>query len=181
ARWALPPMRSGPAASGGHCSPMRNFLPKRKARRRTPRGHRGRRSAYAADSSALAFSASATGAIAAFGSGACDHRALPPGAARRGMLRPRRGRQFEHGDAEGRTMTEAEWSASADPQEMLAFLRGKASDRKLRLFACACCRHVWDRLLIDWAREAVEASERAADGLAEWYELEQLRPPVLPD
>src|SRR5437763_916591 len=40
-------------------------------------------------------------------------------------------------------MTEAEWLAATDPTHMLAFLRGKASDRKCRLFVVACCTHVW--------------------------------------
>jgi hypothetical protein len=31
-------------------------------------------------------------------------------------------------------MTEAEWLACADPEKMLEFLRGRASERKLRLF-----------------------------------------------
>jgi hypothetical protein len=77
-------------------------------------------------------------------------------------------------------MTEREWLGCADPMPMLGFLRGNASARKLRLFACACCRHVWDRLLTDWARDAVEASERFADGVTEWYEVEQMRPPLPP-
>jgi hypothetical protein len=31
---------------------------------------------------------------------------------------------------------EATWLAGTDPQLMLDFLRGRASERKLRLFAC---------------------------------------------
>jgi len=37
-------------------------------------------------------------------------------------------------------MTEAEWLASTNPQDMLEFLGSKASDRKLRLFTCFFCR-----------------------------------------
>ena len=39
-------------------------------------------------------------------------------------------------------MTEAEWLAAEDPKSMVAFLVGKASLRKLRLFALGCNRKV---------------------------------------
>ena len=62
-------------------------------------------------------------------------------------------------------MTEQEWLACTDPRKMLEFLRGKISDRKVRLFACACHRRVRqapgadDELL-----GAVASLERYADG-----------------
>jgi len=62
-------------------------------------------------------------------------------------------------------MTEAEWLASTDPEVMLEFLGGEASDRKLRLFAIACCRRVWHLLNDEQGQRAVEVGEQCADGL----------------
>jgi len=60
-------------------------------------------------------------------------------------------------------MTETEWPACTDPTPMLDFLRGKASERKLRLYGAACCRAVWDILTDGRARAAVEALEVYVD------------------
>ncbi len=68
-------------------------------------------------------------------------------------------------------MTEGEWLICKNPQDMLVLLRRKASNRKLRLFACACCRRVWHLLTDEPGRRAVEVTERHADGIAPRQEL----------
>jgi hypothetical protein len=75
-------------------------------------------------------------------------------------------------------VTESEWLASEDLTAMWKFLRGhnanlaecvgggkpvNLSDRKLRMFAVACCRQVWHLLGDEKSRNAVELAERHAD------------------
>ena len=61
-------------------------------------------------------------------------------------------------------MTEAEWLVCEDSARMLEFIRNRASDRKLRLLACACYRRLWDNLASEADKEAIEVAERFADG-----------------
>jgi hypothetical protein len=58
-------------------------------------------------------------------------------------------------------VTESDWLTSPDPQALLTFLsqRGRADDRKHRLFACACCRRIWDRFPDERNRDLVVAVE----------------------
>jgi hypothetical protein len=80
-------------------------------------------------------------------------------------------------------MTEAEWLASTDVGKMYVFLRDTSvlfrtrwhgyrtvprfafSERKSRLFAVACCRHILHLMPTDEARDCVLAAEQYADGL----------------
>ena len=75
-------------------------------------------------------------------------------------------------------MTEQEWDRCTDPGKMLECLRGRASDRKRRLFAAARCRLFrphWDDL---WPiREAVDAAEQLSDGLSPAGRLTRLHRP----
>src|SRR5438045_3068528 len=86
-------------------------------------------------------------------------------------------------------MTETDWLICSDPHEMLDYF-GKSDeswlqrlwlpfrgnqprDRKLQLFACACCRHLWELLPDARSRGAIEVCERYADGQASRRERRQ--------
>ena len=61
-------------------------------------------------------------------------------------------------------MTEVEWESGTDPDPMLRFVRGKASERKLRLFAAASFRRL-DALLPDPRQQrGIEVLEQLAEG-----------------
>jgi hypothetical protein len=60
-------------------------------------------------------------------------------------------------------MTEAEWLACDDPRPMLAFIPGGAGERKLRLFACACCRRIGHLLSGPDFLRAIDVAELYAD------------------
>ena len=61
-------------------------------------------------------------------------------------------------------MTEQEWlSWNGDPGELLDSVRDEITSRKLRFFACACCRRIWHLLTDIRSRQAVEIAELFAD------------------
>jgi hypothetical protein len=67
-------------------------------------------------------------------------------------------------------MTEADWLTGTDPEPLLEYLRGRASERKLRLFAVGCCRRVWSAVS-PMGQDTVHVAERCADGQAALREL----------
>jgi hypothetical protein len=68
---------------------------------------------------------------------------------------------------------EQEWLDATDPLPMLAFLRGKASDRKLRLFAVACCRRICRYLGDPRSWEAIDRAEQYADRIVSPDKLQE--------
>src|SRR5262245_24147657 len=60
-------------------------------------------------------------------------------------------------------MTSEEWLACTDPVSMLLAIRDIVSDRKMRLFAIACCRRIWDRITDPSCRAAVEFAEESVE------------------
>jgi hypothetical protein len=60
-------------------------------------------------------------------------------------------------------MTETEWLACSDPAPLFRYVEEGAKDRKLRLFAVACCRSIWHLITHEEARTVVETAERYAD------------------
>ena len=69
-------------------------------------------------------------------------------------------------------MTEQEWLECGDPSIMEQFLQNGTSQRKARLFFCACCRHIWDLMTDERCRQGVVAAEAFADGKVTFSELE---------
>src|SRR5690348_11895135 len=75
-------------------------------------------------------------------------------------------------------MNEQEWLASEDPAAMLRFMTldqastgwRHVSDRKLRLFACAACRMLWEHL-DPQSRRAIEMAEKYADAKVAYHEV----------
>jgi hypothetical protein len=75
---------------------------------------------------------------------------------------------------EGTALTEEAWLACPAPDSLLyRALRLGASERKLRLVGCACCRLVWHNLIHPQSKAAVEAAERFADGACSVEELSE--------
>jgi hypothetical protein len=77
-------------------------------------------------------------------------------------------------------MAEQEW-LSATPttllefRDALEFLKGKVSDRKLRLFAVACCRRIWHLSVPEDDHKAALVAEQFADGQATTAELTEAK------
>ena len=78
-------------------------------------------------------------------------------------------------------MNDVEWRTRTDPEPMLNYPRGRASERKLRLYSVACCRLVGHLLRADASWAAVEAAERYAEGLVTRAELHRAYFAASPD
>ena len=63
-----------------------------------------------------------------------------------------------------KAMTEKRWETCSNPGPMLEYLRGRASQRKLRLFAVACCRGILSKR--DHYHAALDTAEKVAEGNA---------------
>jgi hypothetical protein len=75
-------------------------------------------------------------------------------------------------------VTEAEWLSCTEPRRMLDYVevyhrvaRTRKGRRKLRLFACACCRRLWHLPGKEYGKQVIEIFERFAEGLAEWDDV----------
>jgi hypothetical protein len=67
-------------------------------------------------------------------------------------------------------VTELEWQACKDPEQMVRAIPAERYQRELRLFCAVCVRRVW-KLLPEECRRAVEVAERFARGSASHAEL----------
>jgi hypothetical protein len=61
-------------------------------------------------------------------------------------------------------MSDSRVSNSDDIDVMLAWAVDFATEKQLRLFACACCRRVWQLMTDERSRNSVEIAEMYANG-----------------
>ena len=75
-------------------------------------------------------------------------------------------------------MTVDEWLAAREPDDLLEFLRDRASDRQFRLFACACCRRFLPLMPkkpehdLQLCEKYIALGEKFADGLITLKKME---------
>ncbi len=70
-------------------------------------------------------------------------------------------------------MTEAEWLASSNPDEMIvAMAPERLSDRKLRLFLVGCCRRRWELFADGRLTSLLDVADQFAEGKVSLIELE---------
>jgi hypothetical protein len=76
-------------------------------------------------------------------------------------------------------MTEGEWQTCTEPRTMIGvwtpMTRRNLTDRKLTLFACACCVRIRSLFPDESCREAVELAERYVDGAADGEKVQAIR------
>jgi hypothetical protein len=70
-----------------------------------------------------------------------------------------------------RPMTEARWHRTGRYNQLLDFLGVRLTRRKQILFGCGCARQLWHLLTHEVNRQAVQTSERHADGRARKAEM----------
>ena len=74
-----------------------------------------------------------------------------------------------------RSKDEAAWASCEVPRLMFLTFEDRGNQglisRELRLFACACCRHIAALITHERSSRAVDVAERYADGNANWDEL----------
>ena len=75
-------------------------------------------------------------------------------------------------------MTEKEWLTAREPDDLLEFLRERASDRQFRLFICACCRRFLPLMPkkpqhdLNLCEKYIAYGEKFAEGLITWPKLQ---------
>jgi hypothetical protein len=75
-------------------------------------------------------------------------------------------------------VTDEQWVACTDPTAMCRCVENRASERKLILFAVACCRRVWHLMTDPRHAALVEVAEQVADGLATDEDFEAAEEPI---